>query len=421
MSIPTGDAISSPLATESVTLRELLRDRGFSLYLVGQVTSGAGSALSSVALVFAVLSISRSPGSVGLVLLASRLPGIGLTLAGGVLADRWPRKWLAVAADATRTVLQATTGALLLSGHATVPALAALQFGEGGASALFAPAAGALLAGVSPRGQIRRSSSLLGIVTSVAQTGGLVLAGVVVTLAGPGASLLIDAVSFGVGSVTLALIPSMHVDQPQRKRVIHDLRDGWQALSDRRWLGVYAAHETVINVLVLSPFFVLGPVIAKARLGGATAWSAIALGYVIGDLLAANITYRWAPRRPILVAIAITTLLAPMLVLLGLSAPIWLLVPAALLAGAETTITNTLTTTAMQANIPNHTLGRATAITGIGSTVLVPVGMGLAGLAANAVGTGTIMIGGAALAVAASVICAAMPATHARLQLDRNG
>jgi hypothetical protein len=47
--------------------------------------------------------------------------------------------------------------------------------------------------------------------------------------------------------------------------------------------------------------------------------------------------------------------------------------------------------------------------------------MGLAGLAANAVGTGTIMIGGAALAVAASVICAAMPATHACLQLDRNG
>jgi hypothetical protein len=110
-----------------------------------------------------------------------------------------------------------------------------------------------------------------------------------------------------------------------------------------------------------------------------------------------------------------------MLLLLGLAAPIWLIVPAALLAGAETTITNTLTTTAMQANIPNGTLGRATAITGIGSTVLVPVGMGLAGLAANAVGTGTIMIGGAALVVAASVICAAMPATHACLQLDRNG
>ncbi len=303
MSIPTRDTLPPPQATGPIPLRALLRDRAFLLYLTGQTTSGAGSALSSVALVFAVLSISRSAGSVGLVLLASRLPGIALTLGGGVIADRWSRKWISVCADSTRTVLQAATGALLLSGHATVAELATLQLLSGGASALFAPAASALLATVAPRGQIRRATSLLGITTATAQTGGLAISGVIVALAGPGTSLMIDAATFGVSSLTLALIPAAQVSRPSAQRVLDDLSEGWRVVRSRGWVAVYAAHVTILNVLVLSPFFVLGPVIAKAHLGGAPAWSAIALSYVIGNLVAAHITYHWAPRRPVLAAL----------------------------------------------------------------------------------------------------------------------
>lgn len=419
MSAATRDGSPPPQATGQVTLRDLVRDRAFVLYLTGQTASGAGSALSSVALVFAVLSISRSPGSVGLVLLASRLPGIVLTLTGGVIADRWSPKRIAVAADTIRTALQTVTGVLLLSGHVTVPELAALQSGAGGASALFRPAADALLAGVAPRGQIRRASSLLGITTAIAQTGGLAVSGVIVALAGPGTSLLIDSATFAVSSLTLALIPATKHAAPHAKPALSDLRAGWREVTRHRWLINLAIHETILDVLVLSPFFVLGPVIAKDHLGGAPAWSAIALGYVIGNLAAAHVTYHWAPRRPVLAALLISTGLAPMLALLGLTAPIWLIVPAALLAGAETTIYNTLTGAALQANLPTHTLGRASAITGIGSTMLVPVGMGLAGIAAGALGTSTVMLGGAALVLITTAICISLPATRTPLKLDR--
>jgi MFS family permease len=419
VSAPTPGTDPSPQATGQVTLRELVRDRAFGLYLIGQTMSGAGSALSSVALVFAVLSISRSAGSVGLVLLASRLPGIALTLAGGMIADRWPRKWIAVAADATRTGLQLATGVLLLAGHATVFDLAALQFVSGGASAIFAPAAGPLLAGVAPHGQIRRASSLLGITTAVMQTGGLAISGVLVALAGPGTSLLIDSATFAVSTATLALIPTTERAPGRATGALADLREGWRAVTRHRWLMISSIRETIINVLVLSPFFVLGPVIAKNDLGGAPAWSAIALGYVIGNLAAAHITYHWAPRRPILAAFTVSAALVPMLALLGIAAPLWLIVPAALLAGAETTIYNTLSTATLQANLPEETLGRATAITTIGSTVLVPVGMGLAGVIAAAIGTSTVMLGGAALVLISTAICVPLPATHARLELDR--
>lgn len=120
----------------------------------------------------------------------------------------------------------------------------------------------------------------------------------------------------------------------------------------RRWLLIYAVHETTLNVFALSPFFVLGPVIAKDRLGGAPAWSAIALGYVLGNLIAGHITYHWAPRRPVQAALFVSMCLAPMLALLGLGAPIWLVVPAALLAGVQSTIYNTLINSTQQANLP---------------------------------------------------------------------
>lgn len=410
--------MSGAATAGDVTLGELVRDRAFALYLAGQTTSAAGAALSGVALVFAVLSISRSAGGVGLVLLAGRLPGLVLTLTGGVIADRWSRQRIAVCADATRAAVQVVTGALLLSGRATVPAVAALQLVAGGAGAIFAPAAGALAAGVAPRGRIRRANSLLGITAAIAQTGGLALAGVLVALAGPGTSFLIDGATFAVSAVTLALIPGAATVASSRTTFLRDLREGWRVVAGRVWLVACAAHETALNVLALSPFFVLGPVVAKERLGGAPAWSAIALGYVLGNLVAAHVTYHWAPRRPVLTALAVSAGLAPLLGLLALHAPLWLIVTAAFPAGAQSTIYNTLLTSTLQSNLPSDTLGRASAITGAGSTLLVPVGMGLAGVVAGVVGASAVLLAGAGVVLAATAACAALPATHAPLNLD---
>ena len=423
MTASTPKATPPPAATGQVTLRELLHHRSFLLYLIGQTTSGAGSALSSVALVFAVLSISHSASSVGLVLLASRLPGIALSVAGGIVADRWSRKALAVTADVIRAGSQAATSALLLTGHASVSEVAALQFVAGSASAMFTPAANALLAGVAPRGHVRRATSLLGITTATTQTGGLALSGVLVALAGPGTALAIDAGTFAVSSLTLALIPAISLPRPvpglTSRSIRRDLRDGWTMFTEHRWMAIYTAHEAAIDVLALSPFFVLGPVIAKTHLGGAPAWSAVALGYVVGSLIASNITYRWAPRRPVLAALLVDVALAPMVALIGVAAAIWLIVPAALLAGAATTIYNTLLGAAVQANLPDHMLGRAIAVTSIGSTMLVPLGMGLAGVAAGALGASTVLLIGASIIILATATCVLLSATYAPLRLDR--
>ncbi len=405
-------------AADQVTARALFRDREFRIYLIGQTTSGIGSALASVALIFAVLSISHSASSLGLVLLASRLPGVVLSLAGGVIADRWPRQRVAATADLTRTALQACTGALLLSGDATILTLVLLQTLTGGANVIFGPAANALVAGVAPFGQVRRANSLLATTTSIAQTAGLALSGALVAIAGPGASFLVDSATFAVSSVCLILVRTRVVPVRDGRGMFRDLRDGWDAAIARGWVVVYAVHLTVINVLTLCPLFVLGPVVAE-RLGGAPAWSAIALGYAVGNIAAAQITFRWAPRRPVLAAVTTSTGLAPLLALLGLAAPIWLIAPAAFMAGLQSTLYNTLIDSTMQSNLPDELLGRVGVVARIGSTLLVPIGMGLCGVLATNIGAATVLLAAAIIVLAAAAAAACCPAGYARLGLNR--
>lgn len=402
-----------PEGPAQVTLRELLRDRTYRLYLIGQTASSAGSALSSVALVFAVLSISASPGSLGLVLLAGRIPGAALTLTAGVAADRWSRRWVAAGADATRAVLQTVAAVLMLCGRATVAELALLQAAAGAAGALSAPAAGALLTDAAPRRQTRRAASLLAGMTAGAQLGALTLTGVIVALAGPGTALAIDAATFACSALTLVLMRLPGAAHARVERPRPSLRGGFGVVWERPWLRVYALHETLVNVLVLSPFFVLGPVIARLRLGGAAAWSGIALGYLAGSLAAAAIAYHWAPRRPVLAAMAVSAALLPLLLGLGSGAPLWVVLAAAPLAGAQATIYNTLITATMQANLPGETLGRATVLVSLGSKLLVPAGMGLAGLLAGIIGPEPVLLGAGGVMLSVTAICVALPPARA--------
>jgi MFS family permease len=96
----------------------VLRERDFRLLLTGQTLSNLGSALVPIALAFAVLDLTGSATDLGLVLLASRLPNLVLVLAGGVVADRLPRRWVMLASDAIRCLTQAATALLLVTGTA---------------------------------------------------------------------------------------------------------------------------------------------------------------------------------------------------------------------------------------------------------------------------------------------------------------
>jgi MFS family permease len=71
---------------------DALREREFRLLFLGQAISWLGTGMVPLALAFAVLQVTRSASDLGLVLAARALPNVAFLLAGGVFADRLPRR-----------------------------------------------------------------------------------------------------------------------------------------------------------------------------------------------------------------------------------------------------------------------------------------------------------------------------------------
>ncbi|MGN9838856.1 MFS transporter [Nonomuraea sp. H19] len=151
-----------------------------------------------------------------------------------------------------------------------------------------------------------------------------------------------------------------------------------------------------------APILVLGPYVADQHLGGAPAWSAIGIAYAVGGLAGGLLGARWRPARPMVAAVLFVLLMAPLPALLALPAEVWVLALAGAAAGLQVVVYNVLQTTAIQRNLPERFVARAMSVTMLGSLVGTPLGMGLAGPAAAAFGTGRVLWISAAVAVLAT-------------------
>jgi MFS family permease len=386
----------------------------FRRYFIGQALSAFGSALSSVALAFAVISLNHSASALGIVLTASRLPQILFALLGGALGDRFSRRHVLLVTDAVRAGLQTLTAAVLILHVADLAVIAALQTITGIGSALFGPAANGLIKELAPCGRNREATSLLAMATNGVAISGLAAAGVLVGLVGPGVAFAIDGATFAASAISLALIksPSLTTLAASPLGLLHDVSDGWRSVRAERWLLVHCAHVCFINAIALSPFFVLGPLLASRSLGGAPAWAAIAIAWTVGSIVSNVAATKWAPRRPIATAIALTLGLIPLLTSLAVNPKLMIVLPAALIAGAESALSNTIVLVALQDHIPDHLLARATSFESIGSLIAVPLGMGVCGVAAAITSTQTVFAFGAFWVLMSTGAALASPAVR---------
>jgi len=396
-----------------VSLRERcgpLCERDFRLLWAGRTISELGSALVPVALTFAVLDLSRSATALGLVLAAAFVPRVILLLPGGVLADRLPRQLVVLVTDLLRAVSQALVAFLLLSGRAEVWQLVLLFVVYGAADAFFSPASTGLVPEVVSSERFQQANALLSLSGSVALIAGPALAGVLVAAWGPGVAFAVDAATFAVSSLALALLGGF------RRRaavaasgVVADLRAGWHEVTGRTWVWTSIAYFSLSN-LAVAPLFVLGPVVAKESLGGPEAWGLILTGAGIGSLLGDTAAIVLRPRRaltPGYLALA-TWSLAPLL-LAHRSSPA-VVAAAGTLGFAAVSFSNALWLTTLQERIPRRSLSRVSAYDWLGSRLFQPIGYALAGPAGAAFGIPATLVAGAVVHASASIAVALSPA-----------
>ncbi|GAA4093271.1 MFS transporter [Nonomuraea soli] len=389
----------------------LLRDRRFALLLTARTISMLGSSFAPVALAFGIL---RLPGAtsttLSVVLTAEALPMVLFMLVGGVIADRFPRHRVMMIGEWTNALAFFALAAMLFTGWTPLPALATAAAISGIAIALLFPALQGIIPEVVPPDRLQAGNALLGLGANSSRIAGAVLGGATVTLVGGAWALATSGLLFAVAGVCISLLRLTPVQKSSKSHsVIKDLREGWREFASRQWLWVVVAQFAIMLMAMQAAHGVLGPTLAEQELGGAPAWTAVLTGEAVGTIVGVAVALRLRPRRPIFVATLLTIPTALPYLLLGLSAPLWSVVAAAVVLGICFDVFGVLWQTTMQREIPAEALSRVSSYDALGSLMFGPIGLMLAGPVAGAIGPKPALIGCAVIVVGVSVIAALAP------------
>jgi MFS family permease len=389
---------------------DALREREFRLLFSGQLISLLGDAFTSVALAFAVLSIGNAT-DLGIVFAARSVPLVTFLLVGGVFADRLPRRIVMLVADVTRMGCQAGTAALILTHTGAVWEIAVIQAVSGAATAFFNPASTGLTPMTVSPDRLQQANALRGISNSAASLVGLGLGGAVVTAAGPGWALVVDAASFAASAFFLSLLRLPPHVKLAPQSFLRDLHEGWHEFSSRTWVWVVVLSASLGNMFT-SFLVVLGAVIAKQDLGGAPAWTEILVGMSLGSLAGGFVALHVRTTRPLLFGSTLVSVIGLPLALLALHAPAWVVAAGGFLAGGGNMVFNSLWETTLQKHVPPAALSRVSAYDWFGSLAFQPLGLAIAGPVAAAVGAPVALWIAAAGTLVVTALCAATPSVR---------
>jgi len=389
-----------------------LAERNFRLIFTSTTISALGDGVSTIALAFAVLQISNSPTSLGIVLASRQVAMAAFTLAGGVIADRLPRHLVLVAAALVQGAVQAVSAVLVLSGHATVPLLAVLALVYGVADGFVIPASQGLIPLIVSSTRLQQANALLGLSRSVLGFAGPALGGVLVTLGSPGSALLVDAVSFGAAAVMLARVSiAPRDDAVEPEPFLAELREGWNEFRRQTWIWTTIVFFGIGN-MAGGTYGVLGPVMAKRHYGGAGGWAGIVTASGVGAIVGGLAALRLRPRRPLLLSCVAAVPYGFQTLALGLRLPLWALIANSAFAGAALSVHIALWFTVFQREVPEAARSRVSSYDTLGSFVLIPLGAALAGPAAAVIGAENTLLLSGVISLACIAVVIAQPSVR---------
>ncbi len=374
----------------------------FRLLLIDRMLAPFSGGFSIVGVSFAVLNVTGSTADLSYVLAAQVAPMLIFTLVSGVFADRLRPQWVIIAGNLAIIAGEGSFGVLILTGHAALWAMIALEALNGTGGAIFYPASQALLPRIVPEALIQEGSSISRLAMNTGQMAGAASAGLVVAAAGPGWALTLCAIGMtGTIPLMLALKGGAHAvrDAVGHSSMLSELRAGWTEFRSHTWLWTIVGQYCLVITAFNGAFLVLGPVVARAHLGGPAAWGAITAADALGMIAGGLISLRFSPRRPMLFVVVSGVAMAISPLALGLVLPLPVICVVAFAVGASMEVTMIRWTVEMTTRIPSAMLARVSSYDALGSMGATPVGALAAGPLAAAIGVSATQFGAAALIV----------------------
>jgi predicted MFS family arabinose efflux permease len=392
----------------------VLAIRDFRLLLAERLIAPASVGFSMVGVSFAVLNATGSSSDLSFVLAAQIAPALVFALVGGVAADRFPPQRVIIAANVIMALGEGTFGLLVLTSRPPLWAMICLEALTGTGIALFYPASQALLPRLVPGGILQEASAISRMVMNTGMMSGAAAAGLLVAAAGPGWALLLCGIGMVATVPMLLAIRSGREDLRPRTanaadggtqpNMLDELREGWAEFRSHTWLWVVVCQFCVVMMCWYGAFQVLGPVVARAHLGGPAAWGAITAADSFGLITGGLISLRFTPRRPTMFVVLIGGAVAISPLSLAMVLPLPAVCVASFGLGVFIEMMMVQWTVTMARNIPPDMLARVSSYDVLGSVMAMPAGALIAGPLGAAIGTSAAQYAAAAAIVVASAL-----------------
>ena len=177
--------------------------RGFRYFFVAMFVSLFGSGMNFTGVSWYILTATHSTVAVSLQVIVITLPGLVIPFLGGVLIDRYDRRYLGVVLDFARGVVVLATSYVAWRGHLELWHLYAMTLVTGTGSAMYWSTVNALVQEVIPANQFAGANAavLIGVQSGMLLAGSFV--GFLYDRAGIAGILCIDGLTYFVSAYCL--------------------------------------------------------------------------------------------------------------------------------------------------------------------------------------------------------------------------
>jgi MFS family permease len=353
-------------------LMPALRWRNFRLFWLGQLISVVGTSVQVVAEGWLIYDLTGSTFWLGMAGLLGLLPVLPVSLVGGLLIDRVPRRKLILYTQIGLMLQAAIFGLLAYTGQLTLWAIIALYFVFGALLAIDHPARRAFLVELVPAEDLANAVALNATVFNMSSLIGYALAGFLIAWLGAGATMLFNATTYlaPISALLLIRVRDVRADvtalgalgAAPRRAMQGALLEGALELWRNPTILAAISLMAVAGGLAYPVFGLMAAfaeeVIGTSPVGLGILLSAGALGSVIGTLLLARLGHRRRGRTLTWTALC----LPPAIMLFAGTRTLWAACMLLVLIGVALLIVQSLTITLVQVQIPDRVRGRVMSI-----------------------------------------------------------
>jgi MFS family permease len=413
----TAPQVGQPGRLRTPTLRFLrdirapsaLQNPPFRRYWLSQIVALAGTWMQAVGQQLVVLSLTSSALAIGAINVVSAIPLLLFSLSGGVIADRFDRRWILMVTMSMLGVLSLVYAWLIATDRMEYWHILVIAAITGTVVAFELPAGQAFISELVPRDDLPQAIALNSASFNSTRIVGPALAATAIGALGLASAFVVNAFTLLAPIGTLARLKKFMSPRPRMAKGssgLGALKDGLRYVRANEGIMGLVVLQGTISFFVSPNLLVLLPLYVTDVLGGGDSWvgimlSAMGAGSLVGSLtLLRGSRLESAAARRLRIAIAGLTI---GIIWIALAQSPLMAVPGVMIAGFAFSSGNSQIMTRIQQLAPDELRGRVLSLNMLSFNGVMPFAtIGISGLS-QVIGQHVVMAASAMLLGVAGV------------------